>query len=105
MVIDPSTIRGYAARAGRVISSAQARPSLAGRFVAHLIVLFLLVLGLLLFIPVLLLFIATGLLLWGYARLRRLAMHVRSPNGLLDGRRNVRVVTDPNRRSRVPDEP
>lgn len=92
-MLNQETFRVYAARAGAAMNSAQRRPTLLGRFLAHIIVILILVLSLLVVIPFMLLLIGIGLVVWIYAKVRLAFTRAHNPNGVLDGRRNVRVIT------------
>lgn len=50
------------------------------------------VVGLVLLVPLALLALVVGLGAWLYARLTRALRREQGPNGVLDGRRNVRVI-------------
>lgn len=57
-----------------------------------LIVLALLVIGILVFIPLIVIAIVLGLIFIAYFKIKRAFSRAHNPNGPLDGRRNVRVV-------------
>lgn len=92
-----SPIRETVFRIERRMHAARNRPTLFGRFAAHVFILVALVLSLIVLIPLLVLFLTVAILVWVYGRLRAAVMRATSPNGVLDGRRNVRVI-DPNSR-------
>lgn len=96
-VFSISTLRNRLdAAGGQAFTVVEGRPSFLGRVVAGAVVLVtavLLIAGFVfLVIPALLLAAGVGLCLWARHSIRRTLTSARAPNGILDERRNVRVV-------------
>ena len=94
MVFDPRTIRdGVHGRAARVVTFASGQPGWLTRAAAWAVLVAVLALAAVVLIPLLVLamaaFVVLALVGWARATLAG----ARRPNGSLDGRRNVRVIT------------
>lgn len=96
-IFSVSTLRtGFGDARTRVFSFSQRPASPAARFLASLVALVLVVAGLVLFLVLLIPAVAIALVVGTFAAIsytiRRALRNTTEPNGILDGRRNVRVV-------------
>jgi len=85
-------IRDYAGRTGRVVQVAIRQPSFFARLAAYLAIILGLVLLLIIIVPLIVCGIVFAVGMWAYIRIRRFFGQARQPNGVFDGRRNVRVI-------------
>jgi hypothetical protein len=87
-----TTIREKATSMGRVVEVVQRQPGWVSRLAASAGLIVCILIALAILIPVAIVIAVVFLLGMGVAALRRLFTRSSAPNGLLDGRRNVRVV-------------
>jgi hypothetical protein len=81
------------------------RESFLARAFWGAVLLALVVMIVLVAVPAIACFVALALVFWAMARLRRAFGMAREPNGPLDGRRNVRVITPEDRSGSPPPGP
>ncbi|MEI7656917.1 MAG: hypothetical protein WCK33_02500 [Phycisphaerae bacterium] len=79
-------------RIRRFIAGPAASGTLAGRILSFILALAIIVLVLVLIVPILVLALLAGLAFVLVGAVRSLFAKARADNGLLDGRRNVRVI-------------
>jgi heme A synthase len=91
-VFTTTTIHTFTTRAGRAAQFVQTRPTLLGRILATVVAVAILAVLLVVLVPFALALLVLGTLLWLYVRISLLFRRAQAPNGMLDGRRNVRVV-------------
>jgi hypothetical protein len=91
-VFTVSTIREQIGKAGRVVQVVQRQPGWVMRLALLAGVLTLGAIAALLIIPALIIMLAVFVLGAALAALRSLFVRAQRPNGMLDGRRNVRVI-------------
>jgi hypothetical protein len=87
-----TTIREKATSMGRVIEVVQRQPSWVARLAAGAGLVVCVLVALAILIPVILVIAVVFLVGMGIGWVRGLFIRTKEPNGLLDGRRNVRVV-------------
>jgi len=87
-----TTIREKATSVGRVIEVVQRQPSWVSRLAASAGLIVCVLIALAILIPVGIVIAVVFVLGMALNAVRRLFTRTKSPNGLLDGRRNVRVV-------------
>lgn len=97
-----TTIRTFSSSAGRAAEFVHTRPTLLGRILAAVVAVAVMAVLVVLLLPFALLLLVLGMILWLYARVASFFRRAQAPNGILDGRRNVRVV-DPASRPGVND--
>lgn len=90
-----TTIRQRVTSMGRVFEVVQRQPSWVGRLAASAGLIVCVLVALAILIPVILVSAAVFLVGMGIGWVRGLFVRSKQPNGLLDGRRNVRVVERP----------
>ncbi len=71
---------------------ARRQPTALGRLLAFGLMVLVGALVLLVAIPILLLMLIAGVFVWAWIGLKRRFSSAQEPNGILDGRRNVRVI-------------
>lgn len=88
-----TTIREQAGKAGRVVTAIRRQPSWVARAALTAAALAMAAVVLLLVIPAVVLFVIVFAIGAAVARVGSFFRRQHAPNGMLDGRRNVRVVT------------
>lgn len=86
-------ITTFRARAQQAYDSVRSRPSLFARVALGCGLVVILALGLIVLVPLLLLGAVGAAFLVVTTWLRRFFVRAEQPNGMLDGRRNVRVIS------------
>jgi hypothetical protein len=90
-----TTIRERAGQMGRVIEVVRRQPGWVSRIAASAGLVVCVIVALAIIIPVLIVMAAVFVVGMAVAWVRGLFKQTQQPNGLLDGRRNVRVVQRP----------